>query len=458
VEYLIYEIARLLRSTGVAVAISEVDDCLRLLKAFGPAPDKYGFCRLVNAAMIKTTWGEEYVLWLVELYYGPNPEFRNGHIQRLSGGSSLRASSPTGEALAFGSGRGLPVEMLVEAVLRNQPGLIYAMIRGMSLSLDPDCEDRETALLEFRQKSGWLETAVILDRRRMQGLIEETAYLQAQVILKNWDTLLREEIEQQLKKNMSREYFLSEMKKHNPRTAGFLDYDKSLEAEMSLEIQKLGRKLAIRKGRRRRVGKKGVIGLQKTLQRAVKTGCVPLSLVRLERKPCRPNLWLLCDMSNSVSRFSYFMLMLVYTAQKRYSHIRSFLFVDMLLEVTAYFQERDWNEAMLGLRTMRGFNLTSYSHYGNVLQQFAGHALPELTSQTTVLILGDAKNNANIRDGSEVLAEIREKAAALYWLNPISPDLWSSEDCLMEKYQEHCTQAFYCSNIEQLEKFLTVLS
>jgi uncharacterized protein with von Willebrand factor type A (vWA) domain len=163
-------------------------------------------------------------------------------------------------------------------------------------------------------------------------------------------------------------------------------------------------------------------------------------------------------MSNSVSRFSYFLLILVYATQKRYAHVRSFLFVDMLLEVTAYFQEREWSEALRDLRTLRGFNLTGYSHYGNVLQQFAELVLPELKPQTTVLILDDAKNNGNTRDGSEVLAEIREKAAALYWLNPINPCLWSSDDCLMEKYREYCTQAFLCSNIEQLEKFLAVLS
>jgi uncharacterized protein with von Willebrand factor type A (vWA) domain len=370
---------------------------------------------------------------------------------------SAKAASLTGDALASGSGRGLPINLLVEADWRNQIGLIFAVIRSLHLTLEPDNEDREKALLDFQRQSGWLETAEILAEDRRQGRIAEADYLKAQAVLENWNTLLREEVEQQLIKNMSQEYLLAEMKKYNPRTAGFLDGDSALEADMYREIQKLGRKLAIRKGRRRKVGKKGVVGLHKTLRRAVKTGGIPVSPVRLEHKPARPNIWLLCDMSNSVSRFSYFMLMLVYATQKRYSHIRSFLFIDMLLEVTAYFQERDWSEALGGLRTLRGFNLTGYSHYGNALQQFADLTFSELTRQTTVLILGDAKNNFNIRDGSEILAEIREKAAGLYWLNPINPGLWSSEDCLMEKYREYCTQAVHCSNIEQLEKFLTLI-
>jgi len=457
VEYLILEIARLLRSSGVAVGMSEVEDCLHLLNVFGPKLDKYDFYRLVNAVMIKTAWGESYVLWLVELYYGPNREPDDGRIRRIQALSG-RASSLTGEALADGFGRGLPVDLLVEAVIGNKTGLIFAMIKSLRLTMEPDCEDREKALCDFQRQSGWLETAAALEQRRRQGQISEEAYRRTQVAMKNWNTLLREEIEQQLIKNMSREYLMAEMKKHNPLTAGFVDGDASLEADMFREIEKLGRRLAVRKGRRRRAGKKGVISLGKTLRRAVKTGGIPIKPVRMERKPARPDIWLLCDMSNSVSRFSYFMLMLVYAAQKRYSHIRSFLFVDTLLEVTDYFQTRDWREALLGLRTLRGFNMTGYSHYGNVLRQFADQAVSDLKRKTTVLILGDAKNNHNIRDGSEALAEIREKAAALYWFNPISPDLWDGDDCLMEKYREHCTQAFYCSNIEQLGKILAVLS
>ena len=449
-EYLILEIARLLRSSGIVVGMSEIEDCLHLIKAVGSELDRYDFYRLVNSTMIKASWGEDFALWLVELYYGPNLEPGDFRPQMISG----KASSFTGDAMAEGGGRGIPVDLLVEAVLSGQTKRIFAMIRGMSLLLEPDHEDRKAALLDFQRQSGWLETAAILEQRRRDKLIDEAAYQQAQVILKNWNILLEEEIEQQLLKNMSREHLLAEMKKFNPRIAEFLDGENSLETDMSREIQKLGRRLAIRKGRRRRVGKKGLVGLQKTLRQAVKTGGVPISLVKLERKPCKPDLWLLCDMSNSVSRFCYFMLMLVYTTQKRYSHIRSFLFVDMLLEATDYFEKRDWNEAIGGLRTLKGFNLTGYSHYGNVLQQFADTALAELKPQTTVLILGDAKNNGNIRDGSEILAEIKEKAAALHWLNPINPELWSRDDCLMEKYRENCTQAVYCSNIEQLEKFL----
>lgn len=148
------------------------------------------------------------------------------------------------------------------------------------------------------------------------------------------------------------------------------------------------------------------------------------------------------------------MLMFIYTIQKRFANIRSFIFVDILLEVTDFFKEQEWDKALNSLNTLKGFNLTGYSHYGNVLHQFydANHTL--LNHKTTVLILGDAKNNRNKTDGSEVLAQVKESARALYWLNPMNEDLWYSGDCVMEKYIKDCTAAYHCSNLQQLEQFV----
>lgn len=451
-EYLILDLARILRKAGLPVSTREIEDCLHILQTLGTKINKYTFYNLVNATMIKTAWGAEFVLWLVELYYEPDAEIAADRLDLLCG----QVSACTGERLGS-SGQGAPVDLLVEAVLKKNVGLIFALVKALNLSLEPHWEDRESALQHFRLQSGWSEVAPLIDKFHQLGQIAEHQYLQALEALEEWNNLLQDEIELQLLKNMSREYLLAELKKRNPRTAGFLECDDSQVAAMSREIQKLGRKLAVRQGRRRKVGTKGLISVHKSLKQALRTGGIPLSLVKMRKKPAKPDLWLLCDMSNSVSRFSYFMLMFVYATQKRYSRIRSFLFVDMLLEVTDYFQEQDWSSALRNLGKLRGFNLTGYSHYGNVLQQFAEQALPSLSKKTTVLILGDAKNNRNKRDGHEILAQIKEQAAALYWLNPISRELWASEDCLMEKYRENCTEAWQCSNIEQLEQFLSAL-
>ena len=143
---------------------------------------------------------------------------------------------------------------------------------------------------------------------------------------------------------------------------------------------------------------------------------MPLWLAHTERRPSRPDLWLLCDMSNSVRQFSCFMLLFVAILQRRFNRVRSFAFVDRLQEITEFLGEEDMSRVRL-----RGHDLTGYSHYGEVLRQFHVEHLDTLTRKTTVIILGDARNNWNAVDGHEVLEEVREAAAALYWLNPPAP-------------------------------------
>lgn len=449
-EYLILDIARMLRNSGISVSTQEIADCINLLNLMGTDKlNKHSFYNILNATIIKTEWGTDYIQWLVELFFEPDDETTTDHMYELS----RQVSSTTGEG--FGSaGQGIPVDLMIDAVLKGDVARIYAMVRGLSLNLSLLLEDREEALENFKQRSGWFEVTNTVENLYRQGQLSATDYNAAQESLEEWNILLKAEIEDQLVKNMSREHLSQIMKKHNPRYINFLDADGFQIAQMSREIEKLGKKLAVRKGRRRKPGIKGKINLNRSIKKAIHTAGILMELVKMHNKPSRPDIWLLCDMSNSVKKFSYFMLMLVYTIQKRFSNIRSFIFVDMLLEVTDYFKEQDWNRALDSIGTLKGFNLTKYSHYGNVLHQFNDINLTLLNKKTTVLILGDAKNNYNETDGSEVLSKIKESAAALYWLSPMKMDLWNRDDCVMEKYMENCTGVYQCSNIEQLERFI----
>ncbi|MCR4436035.1 MAG: VWA domain-containing protein [Clostridiales bacterium] len=449
-EYIILDIARILRKSGIYVGTGEIADCINALKLLDTGKvDKYRFYNLLNAAMVKTEWGTGYIQWLVELFFEPDSEVTADRGQVLS--MQVFSAMETGLGRA---GKGAPVNLLVEAVLKKNVELIYALVKGYDLSLDSLLENREEALAKFKLETGWLEVSEAVENYYAQGHISTEEYESALEVLEEWNTLIMEEIERLQAKTMSREYLTQIMRTHNPRCINFLEADDFQISQMAREVQKLAKKLAVRKGRRRKAGTKGEINLSRSIKRAVQTGGIPFRLVKMDRKPSKPDIWLLCDMSNSVRKFSYFMLLFVYTVQKHYSNIKSFIFVDNLLEVTDYFKEQDLDSALDNLGSLKGYNLTGFSHYGNVLHQFKAHDLALLNKNTTVLILGDAKNNWNKTDGSEVLEKISESAAALYWLNPMAVDLWSQKDCLMEKYRKSCTGVYQCSNIEQLEQFI----
>lgn len=455
-EYLIFDIARILRQSGVAVSTREIADSIQALQLInGRQPDKYVFYQILNATMVKTEWGVGYLQRLIELFLEPDPELvadRTG-VLSLSGQPADEAGYGGGGAGRAGGGCALR-QRLAEAVLHQEMDIIYAIVTRHTQSLTGISDKPEEALQALRQDSGWFQVAGWVEEVYREGRLSDSDYHCAQNSLAAWTNFLLAAIERWQVKMMSPDYLSRLLKQQNPLCVNFLEAGDQL-AVMSREVAKLARRLAVKKGRRRQVASRGRVSISHSLKAAMKTGGMAFKLVRTARKPSKPDLCLLCDMSNSVRRFSYFMLLFVYTLQHKFSNVRSFLFIDELLEVTDYFKEHDADSALTAISRLKGFNRTGFSHYGNVLQQFAGQYLTVLSKNTTVLILGDAKNNWNAVDGSEILPAVRENAKALYWLNPLAEDQWLRNDCIMEKYRPGCTGVYPCANIEQLERFIT---
>ena len=199
---------------------------------------------------------------------------------------------------------------------------------------------------------------------------------------------------------------------------------------------------------------RGSVSLSHTVRKSMKTGGVPLKLLKASRKRTKPDLWILCDMSNSVKQFVYFILMFAYSAQERYGNIRTFFFVDRIVEATDHFEGSDWTYALNNLHSIRGYNMTGYSQYGLAFEQFEEEFLPQLESKTTVFVLGDAKNNGSKHTGVTVIEKIGKQASHLYWLNPYPETEWQNSDSVIEQYRPFCSGVFPCSNIDGLERFI----
>jgi uncharacterized protein with von Willebrand factor type A (vWA) domain len=94
-----------------------------------------------------------------------------------------------------------------------------------------------------------------------------------------------------------------------------------------------------------------------------------------------------------------------------------------------------------------------HSDYGNALARFDEIYADAITSKTTVMVTGDARNN--YRDsGIDVLAAIAERARALYWLNPEASRYWNTGDSIMGTYLPLCTGSFEVRTLRQLEGFV----
>ena len=94
-----------------------------------------------------------------------------------------------------------------------------------------------------------------------------------------------------------------------------------------------------------------------------------------------------------------------------------------------------------------------HSDYGHAFEVFFERYGKDINSKTTVLLLGDARNNYHASQ-AWVVKEIRQKARKVFWLNPEPNSYWNTGDSIVGEYGVHCDGVFECRNLRQLERFV----
>ncbi|MDK1342300.1 VWA domain-containing protein [Streptomyces sp. 378] len=222
-------------------------------------------------------------------------------------------------------------------------------------------------------------------------------------------------------------------------------------AELRRTVQPLARKLATRLAARRRRASRGMIDLRRTLRGSLSTGGVPMKPVLRRRRPARPELVLLCDVSGSVSGFSDFTMLLVQALHDQFSKVRVFAFVNRIDEVTGLLERGRADPEGLGVRIQAEAAVTGYhgsSDYGMALGEFAERYGDAVGSRTTVFVLGDARTNRSDPNLSAV-RRIAERARRVHWLNPEQRSRWGTGDSVAPTYAE-LVEMHECRNARQL--------
>lgn len=223
--------------------------------------------------------------------------------------------------------------------------------------------------------------------------------------------------------------------------------------EMRDLIRRFGQKLKNRVSLRKKRVKHGRIDIKRTLRKSLQFGGVPFTLVRKDRKIDRPQLVVLCDISGSVNQYSRFMLLLTYTLQSLFSKVRTFAFISSIVEITPLFMEMDPERALNSIFEDTNFTYGWGSNYGRCFEQFVADYSDSLTRKTTVLILGDGRNNYQ-DPGIEALIRIKERSRHLLWLNPDRRHLWNWADSIACLYRQYCDDMKEVSNFLDLSDFI----
>lgn len=221
--------------------------------------------------------------------------------------------------------------------------------------------------------------------------------------------------------------------------------------ELRRVVRPLARRLATRLSVRRRRRNRGRIDIRKTLRRSLSTGGVPMTPAFAKPHPARPELVLLCDVSGSVAGFSQFTMLLVQAMKGQFSKLRVFAFVNTMDEVTDLVGEDSDLQARIHAEAKVNGRHGS-SDYGSAFAGFAENSMTAVTSRSTVLILGDARNNYQ-RANVEALREIAGRSRRTFWLNPEPANSWGLGDSLALQYSE-IVEMHECRTVEQLARFV----
>ena len=218
-------------------------------------------------------------------------------------------------------------------------------------------------------------------------------------------------------------------------------------------VHRAARKLASQHSRRRLTRKRGQLDVRKTIAaNAAFDGALfhtRWKATRIER----PKIVAICDVSGSVSSVARFLLLFLYSLQDVMPKVRSFVFASDMIEVTELFKHEGIELALEEIMKRWGGLSTNYA---KAFEGFQSQALASIDKKTTVIMLGDARNNQG--DGRvDIWEKVFRRSKRVLWLNPEHRNSWDTGDSIMSEYSPWCGSVEPCRNLKDIERFFSRL-
>jgi uncharacterized protein with von Willebrand factor type A (vWA) domain len=224
-------------------------------------------------------------------------------------------------------------------------------------------------------------------------------------------------------------------------------------------VAQLKRRLATQGSEHRGRRRSEVVDVRRTMRASLETGGVPLRLKYRPRRPRRPELYILCDVSTSVTSASVFFLSVLHALHDAFRKMRSFVFVERISEVTDVFErESSFAAVSRAIATDAGVaDVSGYTDYGRVWLEFLDQVVDDLDPRSTVIVLGDARTNGR-EPFAKAFGAVAERAGRTFWINPEPRLYWNYGDSVMSVYEPYCDGVFECWTTKQLEAFVRALA
>lgn len=424
-----------LRAAGVRISVAESADALRAIEQVGLDAKEF-FRAALQTTLVKEPQDIPSFQQLFPLYF--------------SGAQQPPMQQPGGDG-SLSEAEREKLEQMLQQMLENMTPqqlaeLFAAMMRGqrpsdqqlqgmlaqippphMTNPMYQEWMARQTLReLKFNQLDRMLRE--LLEKLREQGMSEAALQAIEEAARQN-QAALAEQISQQVAEQMIAQ---GQGENRQPRPQNQLldrpfEYLTEREAEdMRAVVARLAARLRSRMALRQRRGKHGTLDAKGTIRTNLRFGGVPI-VVRHRRRHLKPRLVVICDRSVSTERVVRFVLQLIYTLQDQISRTRSFAFIDTIYDISTYFAESRPEQAidtiLEQIRPIRSYS----TDLGRSLEAFLNTYGSCLDHRTTVIILGDGRNNEN-NPRVELLATIKRRSRKLIWFNTEPREMWGKYD------------------------------
>jgi len=455
-----------LRAIGLPVSLSENVDAAAALRAI-PLTGRAQVKSALAATLVKNHDHYGAFELAFEVFFGSR------QLARLADGTP--DGSGEDEAAGFGTGTGTVLRQLTEDELNDLLFRAVAGRDGMLLrAVATEAVDRWAGIDPGRVVAGTFylyRTLTRLDLEALRQRLREApeadglSDLGRRLAEEDQDARVdaaRAEVEAEIRRRLiadrDAQAVAATLRRPLPEDVEFLNASRAQLSEIRQTVRPLARKMAARMAHKRRHLRRASLDFRRTVRKSLASGGVPVDLAFRKPRPAKPEIMLVADISGSVSTFAGFTMQLAYAIKSEFSRVRSFVFVDGVEEVTDILETAAditsvTHRLNLGTSAVR---LDGHSDYGRALEAFWDRWGGQVRSRTSVMILGDGRNNYHA-SRAWVLTAIRQRARHLYWLNPEPAEAWDTGDSIMREYAPGCDLVVECRNLRQLRAFVEQL-
>ena len=460
-----------LRAAGIPASLTETLDAIEAVKHI-PIEDRETFKYALAATLVKNQSHWRAFETVFEVYFSlRGAEYTIDGDSNQDGGDleGDDPDRPPGRGDGVGAGGDLTPEELAEMLYRALMRGDLAMMRDVArrsvrryAGMEPGRPVGGTYYLYRTLRN--LDLDGVLERllRQAQDTEGSVAPLEQRLHRDEYRhrvEQLKKEIEAEIRRRLVADRGVEAMartlRKPLPEDVDFMHASREEMIDLRKAIYPLTRKLAVRLARKRRHGRKGPLDFRSTVRHSLSYGGVLAEPKFRHPRPHKPEIMVVADISGSVAAFARFTLQLVYAISNHFSKVRSFAFIDGLDEVTRFFEGvTDIGEAVHRVNTEAEVVwVDGHSDYGHALGVFWDGYGSDIGPRTTVMILGDARNNYHASESS-IVEMIQDKARQVFWLNPEPRSYWDTGDSIMGQYALHCDGVFEVRNLRQLDAFV----